>query len=172
MALFSRNSNTNQNNGTLALQSKIQNYIENFGMNAEEVMTQIQNETIEQIERDNDRKHGISKEEKFPEEIKIISQALAYREVNDEDDFEEIYAVLNQSYQEEIHGKEAFRTGPLAIEKEVVQQYLEDKSYHWMVAEAPNGRQIEKDGVIIGVACFSTDGISKRNGKHRAHRSD
>lgn len=167
MALFSRG---NQNN--LPLQQKIQQYIEENGMGAEEVLKRIEEETMAEMTLKEDfEKHGISKEEKFPEEIKIISQALAYREANSEEDFEEISAVLNQAYQEEIAGKESFRSDPIAISKEVIAQYLEDRSYHWIVAEAPNGHQIERDGVIIGVACFSTDGVSRRNGKEidRAH---
>lgn len=41
---------------------------------------------------------------------------------------------------------------------------MSDTSYRLKVLEVPQGHGIERDGIIIGVTCFSTDGESRRNG--------
>ena len=105
---------------------------------------------------------GPKEDEKFADEIKIIAQALAYREAVPED-LSEIMKLLQASYKVELEGEEAFRTGE-AVSVEVVISLFEDKSYTWLVCEAPNGREVENDGVILGVSIFST-GKSKSKSK-------
>lgn len=105
---------------------------------------------------------GPPEEEQFAAEIKIIAQALAYREAVS-DDLHEIMSLLNAAYACEIKGPESYRVGePVSVEQFI--STFEDKSYTWLVCEAPSGRGVEKDGVILGVSIFSTDGESKKNG--------
>jgi hypothetical protein len=157
MALFSRGNTKHAD-----LQARIHDYVEYQGMSSTEVLEKIQSETFEKLTLKEDLSRGVS--ETIPEEIKVISQALAYREALPED-LTDIYNILNQAYREEVEGEEAFRLAPV-ITKESVEQYLiHDKSYHWLVIETPNGYNVESDGAIIGVCCYSSDGISKRNGK-------
>jgi len=98
-------------------------------------------------------------------EIKVIAQALAFR-VPDESDLAAMTALLNAAYMPEIEGKEAFRgqSDTYAVTSELVEELFADKSYSWQIVEAPNGRGVEADGVILGVCCYSTDGVSRRNG--------
>lgn len=102
--------------------------------------------------------------EHFAAEIQIMAQALAWREACTDDLFE-IYTLLDAAYSKmEIKdAKESFRKAP-ALEYDVFRDLFKDKSYKWLLCECPNGRNIEKDGVILGVSVFSTDGVSRRNG--------
>lgn len=100
--------------------------------------------------------------EDFPDEIKVIAQALAFRWGNRED-FPTIWKLLQISYHPEVEGPEAFRNA-MAMELEVIKDVFVDSSYQWLIVEAPNGQEIEEDGIILGVCCFSTDGTSKKNG--------
>ena len=130
---------------------------------------------------------GPPDEEKFAAEIKIIAQALAYREACD-DDLIEIMALFNAAYMCEIRGPESFRTGLSAgstaedsaaashddsmAEPVSVEQFIslyKDKSYKWLVCEAPSGRGVEKDGVILGVSVYSVNGKSTKNGKNEGN---
>jgi hypothetical protein len=104
------------------------------------------------------------KEENFPDEIRIIAQALAFREAVTEADFVSILAVLAIAYSAETYGLERFRSGD-SISDQNLNDLRKDKSYHWLVVECPNGQGVEADGAILGACCFSTDGISRRNGK-------
>ena len=71
---------------------------------------------------------------------------------------------LDAAYKQETIGEEAFREGD-PISPDLIRSLLCDGSYHWLLIEAPSGRDIEKDGVVLGAACFSTDGVSRRNGE-------
>ncbi len=103
--------------------------------------------------------------EHFAAEIQIMAQALAWRKAETDDLFE-IYTLLDTAYSKmEIKdAKESFRKAP-ALEYDVFRDLFKDKSYTWLLCECPNGRNIEKDGVILGVSVFSTDGWSRRNGE-------
>lgn len=103
-----------------------------------------------------------SAEETFSDEIHIISQPLAYRK-GLSIDIPEVYRLLNSSYNAEIEGGEAFRSGK-AVSIESVMELFEDDFYEWMVVEAPSGKGVELDGIILGACCYSTKGISRRNG--------
>ena len=107
---------------------------------------------------------GPEEEEEFPDEIKIISQALAFRKAEPED-LMGIMRLLNAAYGVETgEGKEAFRTGdPMSVE--VVIRLFDDKSFEWLVVEAPNGQEVLQDGTILGVCVYSTDGVSRKNGE-------
>ena len=106
----------------------------------------------------------INGKEVFSDEIMIISQALAFR-VGTIIDLDEITELLNSAYAVEISGEESFRQAP-GVNKERVMELLQPNSgYDWMVCEAPNGRGVEADGVILAACCFSTDGASKKNGQ-------
>ena len=48
---------------------------------------------------------------------------------------------------------------------ESVSALFHDPTYSWQVVEAPSGRDVERDGVILGACCYSTDGLSRRNGE-------
>lgn len=60
---------------------------------------------------------------------------------------------------------EGFRRGKALPDDAIESLFFNDPSFKWLIVEAPNGHGIEKDGVILGASCFSTDGISKRNGE-------
>ncbi len=106
---------------------------------------------------------SVSEDVPIPEEIKVIAQALAFR-VPTQSDLKEIVAVLKSAYSSEIRGPESFRSDKTAIEEDVVANLLSDSSYQWCVAEVPNGKGYVPDGAIIGVCCYSTDGVSRKNG--------
>jgi hypothetical protein len=104
------------------------------------------------------------KKENFPDEIRIIAQALAFREAATEADFVSILAVLAMAYSAETFGLESFRSGD-SISSQNLNDLRKDQSYYWLVCECPNGQGVEADGAILGACCFSTDGISRRNGQ-------
>jgi hypothetical protein len=103
-------------------------------------------------------------EESFPGEIRLIAQALAFRSVVEDDDLPRVLDVLSVAYSAEVSGLEAFRSG-LSISRETLEGLYNDESYKWLVVEAPNGHHIEVDGAILGVCCYSTDGVSRKNGE-------
>lgn len=107
---------------------------------------------------------GPDEEETFTDEIKIISQALAFRKA-EPDDLMEVMRLLNAAYSVETgDGEESFRRGD-GMSVEVLISLFDDKSYEWLVVEAPNGREAVKDGTLLGVCVYSTDGVSRRNGE-------
>jgi hypothetical protein len=101
-------------------------------------------------------------QEIFSDKVIIAAQALAYREA-DVEDAQRITELINLSYDPEVHGPESFREGPTVLISDV-QSLILDSSYHWLVVEAPSGRGIESDGAMLGVCCFTTDGVSRKNG--------
>ena len=103
-------------------------------------------------------------EESFPAEIRLIAQALAFRSVVEDDDLSRVLDVLSVAYGAEVSGLEAFRSG-LSISRETLEGLYGDDSYKWLIVEAPNGHHIEADGAILGVCCYSTDGVSRKNGE-------
>lgn len=106
---------------------------------------------------------GISKMEAFPDEIRLIAQALAFRGSETESDLDSFTDVITAAYSEEVNGVERFRQGE-AMSKDYLKNLYEDKSYKWLAVEAPNGQGAEIDGAVLGVCCFSTDGMSRKNG--------
>lgn len=126
------------------------------GMSAEEIAKQLQSEREKALAPEE------TLEEEFSSEIKTIAQALAFRRAN-ESDLRAIYGLLTAAYQCELRGDEAFRTGE-AVSLEYLTDLFNDPSYHWLLVEAPNGFGEETDGMLLGVSCFSTDGVSRRNG--------
>ena len=105
------------------------------------------------------------KVERFPDEIRIIAQALAFRYITTKSDFESISGILSAAYSAEVSGLESFRAGE-SITKEDLANLFSDDLYQWIMVECPNGQGVEADGAIIGVCCFSTNGISRRNGRN------
>ena len=108
-------------------------------------------------------------DEEFPDEIRLIAQALCYR-VGTIDDINDIKKILNSAYKYELINNnndkcnEGFRTDKEAVAIDVITD-LFDQSYKWLIVEAPNGQNIEMDGVMLGVCCYSTDGVSRKNGE-------
>ncbi len=129
-------------------------------MNPEDIAKRLEDEAeqlaLEQVE-------GPKVVEEISSEIKIIAQALAYREAQPSD-LPEIMSLLSSAYKAEIEGPEAFRIEP-PINVEIFIQLFEDRNYKWVICEAPNGRGVERDGVILGASVFSVDGISRCNGQ-------
>jgi ribosomal protein S18 acetylase RimI-like enzyme len=128
------------------------------GLNPEQIIQHFKNADEEKAINDKEWDDV----EVFPDEIHIISQALAYREAT-LDDAKELHALLCSAYKPEIEGSESFRQGEVVSES-VVHTLLHDATYKWLLVEAPSGKNIERDGVILGAACFSTDGVSRKNG--------
>eukprot|EP01031_Cornospumella_fuschlensis_P045764 gene45764-56014_t len=139
------------------VQAKIRGAVEAEGLNPEEVMRRLHEEAELQLLGDEapDADH-------IPSHIYIIAQALAYRSAIPEDE-SELHGLLNEAYRDEIEGPESFRTGE-AVSRDEVNFYLNSPNFNWILAEAPNGHGIEKDGILLGACCFSTDGVSRRNG--------
>jgi hypothetical protein len=135
------------------LAAKLMTLIES-GLNPDEI--------IAKFKSDDESKALDSEKEVFPGEIKLISQALAYREASSVD-LNELFDLFLGSYDDEIAGAESFRKGN-AISISVLKDLLGDDSYKWLIVEAPSGREIERDGVILGACCYSTSGVSRRNG--------
>jgi hypothetical protein len=102
----------------------------------------------------------VSHREEFSDKIMIASQALAFRKAV-QSDIKQILIILKLAYDSEVYGPESFRSPP-AMTLDTIN--LDDDSYKWIVVEVPCGRGIENDGAIIGVCCYSTDGISRKNG--------
>lgn len=142
------------------LQNKIRQLVED-GLTPDELLKQLHEQAEQQLLEEAE---GQADEIPIPKEIKLIAQALAYRRA-DPGDLDELYKLLNQGYKEEIQGGEAFRIDKEAVSKETVEQHLQDSSFKWLLVEAPQGHGIERDGALLGACCFSTDGISRRNGK-------
>eukprot|EP01038_Epipyxis_sp_PR26KG_P016615 gene16615-22703_t len=123
------------------------------GLNPEEIIA-----TFKRAESEANQQE----EEIFPDEIMLISQPLAFRNIEYTDTME-VYELLRACYRAEIDGDESFRSGD-SITLEAIHSLLENSLYKWILVEAPNGKGIETDGVILGVACFTTDGDSICNG--------
>eukprot|EP01039_Chlorochromonas_danica_P010666 gene10666-11833_t len=140
------------------VQARIRDAVEAEGLSPEQVMRRLHEEAELQLLGDE-----APDKDAIPSQIYIIAQALAYRPATS-GDLEEIYALLSDAYREEVQGKEAFRQGA-AVTKEEVANCLADSEYHWLVAESPNGHGYEKDGIILAVAAYTTNGISRRNGQ-------
>lgn len=138
--------------------AKIADQIE-YGLTPDQI---IQSFVDADVKRNLEKEEGPTFEENFADEILVISQALAYRELTS-NDTDELWKLLSAAYEPEVHGDEAFREGE-PVSTASLNQVLNDASYHWLVIEAPSGRGVELDGVILGAACFSTDGVSRRNG--------
>lgn len=100
--------------------------------------------------------------ELFPDEIRMISQAFAYREPAS-DDIKGVYDLLNAAYMDELNGPESFRVSRTkeSVSLETIQYLFADSSYQWLVMENPS----EDSDAMIGACCFSTDGVSRRNGE-------
>jgi uncharacterized protein YoaH (UPF0181 family) len=125
------------------------------GMTAEEIAKKLQSDREKSFEPPDS-------DEEFASEIKTVSQAFAFRRGN-EHDIPEIFNLLNSAYQCEVKGDEKFRAGE-AMTMESVMDLFSDETYRWLVMEAPNGFEDETDGLMLGVSCFTTDGVSRRNG--------
>lgn len=106
-----------------------------------------------------------AEEEPIPDNIRIIAQAFACRPAGAKD-LEELFSLLSGAYASESSGEEAFlEPSSSSVSREIVLQYISDESYQFLVFEIPKGFGIEKDGMIIAACCFSTDGVSRRNGQ-------
>ncbi len=105
------------------------------------------------VEYSNDNEH-------FSDKIQIAAQPLAFRNATNTD-IRQIIMILKLAYDCEVHGSESFRSAPVISFDSID---LSDQSYTWLVVEVPSGRGIEADGALIGVCCYSTDGISRKNG--------
>lgn len=91
------------------------------------------------------------------------SQALAYRDATTEDE-EVIVRIINAAYAPEVSGQEAFRVGPGTVTRGEVQALLACPAHQWLLLELPRGRNIETDGTVLGVCCYTTDGVCRKNG--------
>jgi len=120
---------------------------------------------VEQSRRES--KGVIEVQEVFSDEITVSAQALAFRNATAAD-IEVIARLINSAYAKEVFGHEAFREGP-TITEDTVALMLGDATYYWTLVEAPCGRGVEDDGTVLGVCCFTTDGISKKNGQEEGH---
>lgn len=145
-----------------AMAAKLADLIES-GLNPEEIIQHFK--TTDEAKAISDKEWDDI--EVFPDVIHIISQALAYRSAVAED-LDELHGLLCAAYRPEVKGEEAFRTGE-EVTKETITSLLNDPSYSWLLVEAPSGKGVERDGVILGAACYSTDGMSRKNGVVEGH---
>lgn len=131
--------------------AKLMDLVES-GLGAEDIMKEFKKEHEDEQAAEHEEA------ENFAEEIQMISRPFAYR-AGTLDDIDALYRLFNEAYKPDIEGSESFRVGP-AIEKESLVSLFEDTSYQWIVMET-----IDENSVILGACCFSTDGISRCNGK-------
>jgi len=150
-----------------ALQARIIDLIQ-AGVNPEDIAKRLDDDAREKRLFEEE---GPPPSEQFPDEILLISQALAYRGATIAD-ADRIVKLLNDAYSDELLGPESFRTSDgtsgvnRSVSSDTVMALLENNSgYNWLLVEAPDGRGVEEDGVILGAACYSTDGVSKKNGE-------
>jgi ribosomal protein S18 acetylase RimI-like enzyme len=133
-------------------------------------------EVIKSLQEEQRASQEPKEREIFPDEIRLIAQALAFRApVND--DILEIHTLLCEAYMDEFLGEEAFLENLQGqqedkfkiISKEALSELFQKSSgYDWLIMECPNGRGVVDDGTIIGACCFSTNGVSRKNGKYSA----
>ena len=86
-----------------------------------------------------------------------------------------ITRIINAAYEKEVIGKEAFRRGPHTVSESLISSLVQTSSsgseseaqeaYQWVLLEVPCGMNIETDGTVLGVCCFTTDGVCRKNGK-------
>lgn len=138
--------------------AKLMDLIE-AGLDPEQIIQKFKNDDEQKALEDVE---GDDSDEVFPDEVIIISQALAYREAV-ASDAEELSRLLNSAYAPEVSGSESCRDGQ-SVELSDIEGLLKNPTYKWLVVEAPSGKNIELDGVILGAACFSVDGSSRKNG--------
>lgn len=140
-----------------AIAAKVLSLVES-GLNPEEVIAKLKEEEA--------LKGGTYSDEMLDalitSEIRTISQPLAYREMR-EPDKDEVLRLLRLAYSADVKGQERFRSGVILSDEEWT-SVVEDDSYAWMLVEAPSGFDVESDGTILGVCCFSYSGKSRRNG--------
>jgi hypothetical protein len=126
------------------------------GLTPDEIISQLQHDSIWRDSPENEK-------EKFSNEIRIISQPLAYRSAI-LDDARSLVHLLNNAYSAETIGDESFRKGNLTTLSEI-EELICDEDYKWLVMEAPDGlRGGEEDGFLLGAACYSNSGVSRCNG--------
>lgn len=133
---------------------KVLNLVEG-GFTSDQIISTLQEDIVSK-----ESKHD--EKEIFPDEIRLISQAFAFRTPNICDK-NGIYKLLNHGYSEDVYGDEAFHDGP-AIDYDAFNALYISDSYEWLVMECPSGRGIIDDGTIVGVCCFASDGESRKNG--------
>ena len=132
------------------------------GLTPEEILKQLyQDRELKELE--NRGEYTPPEKEKFSTEIEFLAQPFAFR-VPQYLDLNEIHSLLSDAYKDETIGKEAFRSS-VAIYREMIESLFDDKTFQWIIMEAPSGKSLTEDGAIIGVACFSTDGVSRKNGE-------
>lgn len=140
-----------------AMAAKLADLIES-GLNPEEIIQHFKN--ADEAKAINDKEWDDV--EVFPDAIHIISQAFLYRSAT-MDDLDELHTLLCGAYRCEVTGDESFRIGE-EVTNSSLAELLQDATYKWILVEAPSGKDIERDGVILGATCFSTDGVSRKNG--------
>ncbi len=163
------------------LVARIHDLIES-GLNPEDIATALTTEDAMKSEKEELGEIEVIEREQFPDEILLMSQALAFREPTMED-IDGIVYVLNDAYTLEIEGAEAFRkynnndnvnnvkkeangktnNKGLVVDENLIKEMMESKEYKFLITEAPDGRGVEEDGTILGVCCYTTDGVSRRN---------
>ena len=122
-------------------------------------------ELISTIHSDNIDKNEKKQEEHFSDEIRLISQAFSFRKPNNDDKMM-IYKLICDGYHDEISHvhEESFRDGQIISFELFDDMFQENSCYQWIIMECPCGKDVLEDGSIIGVCCFSTDGLSRKNG--------
>lgn len=154
------------------LHNKIRTAAEFSGMEPDQILRELHQDAERQLAREYDErqatKYGVKQsenggEESFPQEIRLIARALAYRQASLED-LEQLEALLNKAYKVELEGTEAFRGDQQAVSTESITYHLTEASYQWLVIEAPAGQTAEPEGTILGACCYSTDGNYRMKG--------
>ena len=151
------------------LVARIHDLIES-GLNPEDIAAALTTEDAMKREKEELGEIEVIEREQFPDEILLMSQALAFREPTI-DDVDAIVYVLNDAYTLEIEGPEAFRkntttatdNNDLVVNKTIIKDMIKSNEYKFLITEAPDGRGVEADGTILGVCCYTTDGVSRRN---------
>lgn len=142
-------------------QAKLQELVES-GLGPDEIIQHFREED-ERKAVEAQEGAAVFQDEPIPDEIRVIAQALAYRGLED-GDFKTLYILINAAYSAESNGGcESFRSGE-CISKDTLQSLMSDKEYRWLIVEAPGKTNGGGQSLILGAACYSTSGKSKKNG--------
>lgn len=142
-------------------QAKVQDLVES-GLSAEQIIQHFRDEDEKKMLEEEEGEEPFV-EEDIPEEIRVIAQALAYRGP-EEGDLKHLLSLINTAYAPESNGrKDSFRSGD-CISKDSLQSLLTGDEHRWLIVEAPGRTRGDGGSLILGAACYTTNGTSKKNG--------
>ena len=88
------------------------------------------------------------------QEVRVIAQTLAFGECGAKD-VVRVCELLNEGYNRaECEGEEGYRDGDV-LDEGIMRDMVRDKGVRVMVAEVPDGKEVVRDGSVIGCCVYS-----------------